>query len=302
MSSDSNQRKIDITSTAVEKGIDVAKDFIDKLVLPPAEELGLLIKDQISLWRFNNQVRILNKAKVVCEKNNISIKAIPPKLLCPYLEHASLEDDDELQDKWAILLVNMVDSQQNIQNHVFPYILSQLSRDEFKLLESVHIEKMRRVTELESDLSVFLSNRSDTELRLKSEISELNQKLQSLFPEGKQVYSTQAMELRSSVRAKERELRSIGYKELMLRRQISAPEHIPEQNIKEFEIANIIRLGLAKVIYEASAGPHSIEIPTGDRDSSYTSVDFDIEIDTDTSTILTELGELFVDACQDKNA
>ena len=250
MNSDSNQRKIDITSTAVEKGIDVAKDFVDKLILPPAEELGLLIKDQISLWRFNNQVRILNKAKLVCEKNNISVKAIPPKLLCPYLEHASLEDDDELQDKWAILLVNMVDSQQNIQNHVFPYILSQLSRDEFKLLESVHIEKVRRVTELESDLSVFLSNRPDAETRLKSEISEINQKLQSLFPERKQAYSTQAMELTSSVREKERELRSIGYKELMLRRQISAPEHIPEQNIKEFEIANIIRLGLAKVIYE----------------------------------------------------
>lgn len=302
MNSDSNQRKIDITSTAVEKGIDVAKDFVDKLILPPAEELGLLIKDQISLWRFNNQVRILNKAKLVCEKNNISVKAIPPKLLCPYLEHASLEDDDELQDKWAILLMNMVDSQQNIQNHVFPYILSQLSRDEFKLLESVHIEKVRRVTELESDLSVFLSNRPDAETRLKSEISEINQKLQSLFPERKQAYSAQAMELRSSVREKERELRSIGYKELMLRRQISAPEIIPENNIKEFEIANIIRLGLAKVIYEASAGPHSIEIPIGDRDSSYASVDFDIEIDTDTSTILTELGELFVDACQDTNA
>jgi hypothetical protein len=302
MSDDSDQRKIDITSTALEKGIDVAKGFIDRLVLPPAEELGLLIKDQISLWRFNNQVRILNKAKAVCEKNNVSIKAIPPKLLCPYLEHASLEDDNELQDKWAILLVNMVDSQQNIQNHVFPYILSQLSRDEFKLLESVLIEKERRISELERELSDFLENRSALETRLKFEADEISQKLQSLSPDGKRVYSAEAMELRSLARSKERDIHSLEYKEIMLRRQISAPESIPEKNIKEFEIANIIRLGLAKVVYTASAGTHSIEVPIGDRDSSYASVDFDIEIDTDTSTILTELGELFIDACREKNA
>ncbi|WP_413615133.1 DUF4393 domain-containing protein [Halomonas cupida] len=302
MNDDSNQRKINITSTALEKGIDVAKEFIDKLVLPPAEELGFLIKDQISLWRFNNQVKILNKAKAVCEKNNVDVKAIPPKLLCPYLEHASLEDNDELQDKWAILLVNMVDSQQNIHNHVFPYILSQLSIDEFKLLESVLIEKERRVSELDSELSEFLENRSNIETRLKSEIYGINQKLQSQSPDGKQVYSAEAMELRSSVRSKERELRSLENKEFRLRRKISAPENIPEKNIKEFEIANIIRLGLAKVVYEASAGTHSIEIPISDRDSSYASVDFDIEIDTDTSTILTELGELFIDACREKNS
>lgn len=302
MSDDSDQRKIDITSTALEKGIDVAKGFIDRLVLPPAEELGLLIKDQISLWRFNNQVRILNKAKAVCEKNNVSIKAIPPKLLCPYLEHASLEDDNELQDKWAILLVNMVDSQQNIQNHVFPYILSQLSRDEFKLLESVLIEKERRISELERELSDFLENRSALETRLKFEADEISQKLQSLSPDGKRAYSAEAMELRSLARSKERDIHSLKYKEIMLRRQIAAPESIPEKNIKEFEIANIIRLGLAKVVYTASAGTHSIEVPIGDRDSSYASVDFDIEIDTDTSTILTELGELFIDACREKNA
>lgn len=50
MSDDSSQRKVDVKSTSLEKGIDVAKGFIDKLVLAPAEELGLLIKDQISLW------------------------------------------------------------------------------------------------------------------------------------------------------------------------------------------------------------------------------------------------------------
>lgn len=300
MSNEMKATKVDVSSTAIEKGIDIAKSFVDKLVLPPIEELGLLVRDQISYWRFSNQVRILNKAKEICERNEVSVKAIPPKLLCPYLENASLEDDDDLQNKWAILLVNMADSRQNIQSHVFPYILSQLSKEEFNLLELVLIEKERRVSELQNELSDFLTNRSGIEDELKAKLVALNEQLKSLSPGGKYVFSKEAMEIRSSIRAAEMELRSLEYRESMLTRRIAAPQMIPEQNIKEFEMANIIRLGLAKVVYEASAGTHSIDIP-GERDS-YTSVDFDIEIDTETSTVLTELGELFIKACRERNA
>lgn len=301
MDNDNKDKKLDISSTAVEKGIDLAKGFIDKLVSPPIEELGLLVKDQISYWRFNNQVRILNKAKLLCEENDISVKAIPPKLLCPYLENASLEDDDELQDKWAILLVNMVDSQQNIQNHVFPYILSQLSKDEFSLLESALIEKIKRVSDVETELKEFTKNRDEIEDKLKLQLSELNRRLKKLSPDGKYVYSQEVSEVCSTIRSTEREIRSLDFRESMLKRQMLAPEKIPEQNIKEFEMANIVRLGLAKVIYEASAETHSIEIPISDR-GGYASVDFDVEIDTETMTILTELGELFIEACRQKNA
>ena len=301
MNDENKTTKVDVSSTAIEKGIDIAKSFVDKLVLPSLEELGLLVRDQISFWRFNNQIKILTKAKSICEKNSISVKAIPPKLLCPYLENASLEDDDELQDRWAILLVNMVDSQQNLQNHVFPYILSQLSKDEFTLLESVLIEKEKRVSKLKNELSVFLTNRSGLENEFKSKLKELNEKLMTLSTDDKHGYSKEAMEIMLSISSAQTELRTLSLRETLFKRGIAASQIIPEKNIKEFEIANITRLGLAKVVYEASAGTHSIEIPGGERDSD-TSVDFDIEIDTDTSTILTELGELFIAACRIKHA
>jgi hypothetical protein len=301
MSDDEKIKKIDISSTAVEKGLDIAKGFADKLVLPSIEELGLLVKDQISYWRFKNQIKILNKAKTLCEKNNVSIKSIPPKILCPYLENASLEDDDELQDKWAALLVNMVDSRLNIQNHVFPYILSQLSKDEFNLLESVFTEKERRIESLTYELADFLENRSSIEHDLHANLNDLNKKLKDLLPDGKYFYSKEVREITSSIRALEREIRSLEFREAMLKNHIGAPQSIPEKNIKAFEMANIIRLGLAKVVYTASAGTQSIEIPGGEPDS-YTSIDFELEIDTETSTILTELGELFIDACREKQA
>jgi hypothetical protein len=298
---DKKDTKFDVSSTAIEKGIEIAKSFVDKLVLPPIEELGLLVRDQMAYWRFSNQVKILNKAKNICEKNGVSVKAIPPKLLCPYLENASLEDDDELQDKWAVLLVNMADSQQNIQNHVFPYILSQLSKEEFNLLESVLLENKRQVSTLEGELTEFLANRSDIEAKLVSKLAGLKRELERMSPDRRFVFSNEAMEIRSSMRTVEMELTTLNYRGGMIKRRIAAPQTIPEQNIEEFEMANIIRLGLAKVVYQASAGTHSIEIPGGERDR-YTSVDFDIEIETETSTILTELGALFIEACQERHA
>jgi Abortive infection alpha len=300
MTDEKKSTKIDISSTAIEKGIDVAKGFAEKLVLPSVEELGLLVRDQISYWRFNNQIKILTKAKSVCEKNNISIKAIPPKLLCPYLEYASLEDDPELQDSWATLLSNMVDSQQNIQNHVFPYILSQLSKEEFNLMESVFKVKRQRVAELTQDLNHLQKNRPDIERELQDKKAKLQEEINRINPEGLKKYVPEALQLRSKHREVSREISLLNYKESSIKRKISAPQAIPEQSIKEFELANIIRLGLAKVVYEASAGTHSIDIPAGDSDS-YRSVDFDIQIETETKTILTELGELFVEACCEKH-
>jgi hypothetical protein len=137
--------KIDITSTALESMVDAARGFVERLAGPPAEELGLLAKDQISYWRFKNQVAILNKAKSLCEENNIHLKAISPKLLCPFLENAALEDDDYLQDRWAQLLASMVDSERNIQNHVFPYILGQLSKNEFIALEITYKKRLKAI-------------------------------------------------------------------------------------------------------------------------------------------------------------
>lgn len=299
MTEEKTSTKIDISSTAIEKSIDVAKNFAEKLVLPSVEELGLLVKDQISYWRFNNQVKILTKAKALCERNNISIKAITPKLLCPYLEYASLEDDPQLQKNWATLLSNMVDSQQNIQNHVFPYILSQLSKDEFTLLESVFEVKRQRVTDLTQELTRFQDSRPDIESQLQERKTKLEEKIKKDKSEGVDRFDLEAIKSRSELQEINREINLLNYKENIFKRKISVPQEIPEANVKEFEIANIIRLGLAKVVYEASAGTHRIEIP--DRESyASRSVDFDIEIETETNTILTELGELFIEACCDK--
>ena len=166
--------KIDISSKTIEKCLDVAKEFLQKLIGPGLEEAGLLIRENVAMWRFNNQVNILQKANEICERKGITPSPISLKLLCPLMETASLEDAPELQAKWAALLSNMVDSEKNIQNHVFPYILGQLSLSEFALLDASVREKRDRVNRLGEELTSYKESFQRTESKITQRIAEID--------------------------------------------------------------------------------------------------------------------------------
>jgi hypothetical protein len=129
--------KIDISSTVIEKGIDLVRDFVEKFLGSSIEEAGLLISDNIKLRRFKNQIKILNKAQKIVEENKIDVKQISLKVLVPLLEYSSVEEDENQQDKWANLLINYIDIKKKYETTVFPYILSQLSSTEAEDLETI---------------------------------------------------------------------------------------------------------------------------------------------------------------------
>lgn len=301
-------KKIDITSTAIEKGIDVAKNFLDKLIIPPIEETGLLIKDQVTMWRFKNQIKMINKAKTYCEKYNINPKTISLKLLCPILEYSSLEEEDKLQDKWAILLTNMVDSEQNIENHVFPYILSQISSTEFAFLENVYDDKILRQNTLKEELNKFKSELPTIVQEIKNQIKSLDDKIVFLNNEDNQIQSGWNRDKWLLQRDKEKlelEIKSFERKEISYSMKIYEPQIVPEQ-LEEFEMSNLNRLGLIRHIQKFFANSQTLEIPYEfDEEyrgrTTYSNVDLEVDIESDEKYILTELGELFIQACKIKN-
>jgi hypothetical protein len=297
------EKKINITSTALEKGIDLAKDFLDKLVMPAVEETGLLLKDKVTLWKFKNQVQMLNKAKAYCEKNNISTKQVSLKLLCPLLDYSGIEEDEILQDKWAILLSNMVDSDQNIENHVFPYILSQLSTNEFLVLEKVYDDKLTRIEKHTKELEEFRKSRPELELKLTKEIEEFQSKI-SEYEKTKERPFNEIWELQKEKRKVETKLNSLKYKESSIQRNINHQETVPYGSLKDFEISNLIRLGVVKEEKDFYANSQTLEIPyerEPEYERSHLTVDLSIDVESNTDNILTELGELFINACKEKN-
>jgi len=51
----SDDKKINIKSSTIEKGLDLAKEFLGKLIGPTVEEIGLLVGDSIKYLRFKNK-------------------------------------------------------------------------------------------------------------------------------------------------------------------------------------------------------------------------------------------------------
>ncbi|SHG66576.1 protein of unknown function [Flavobacterium fluvii] len=129
--------KIDISSTAIEKGIDLVGGFLEKLAGSPLEEAGLLLADKLRTRRLKNQIKIFSEAKKIAEENNISIKQINLKTLIPLLEFSSLEEDETLQQKWSNLIVNFSDANEKYESSIYPSILSQLSRNEVLELDRI---------------------------------------------------------------------------------------------------------------------------------------------------------------------
>jgi hypothetical protein len=175
-------KELNIKSSTIEKGLELAKDFLGKLISPTIEEVGLLISDNTKFLRFKNQVKILLKAKEYVEKNNISLKEIPIKILVPLLEKASLEDDKKLQDKWSNMLVNMVDSETNFQNQIFPHILSQLSLGEYDTLKDI-LQKEKELAEKHEALAT-MRILNDDKYFLKPETKKLKIEIDKIEQDG----------------------------------------------------------------------------------------------------------------------
>jgi len=302
-------KKIDISSTAIEKGIDIAKVFVEKLIYPSAEEMGLLLKDGISKWRFNNQVKTLVNAKSICEKNGVNPRMISPKLLCPLLEFASLEDNEKLQDKWATLLANMVDSDQNVENHVFPYLLSQVSVQEFEILEITFEIKIARVTSLSKDLEDYIDSKDQILNEINAEITplelEMSKRRENNIHNPKNYQNlwdlqNKLNELRSKKSSHERT-------QSRIEQSINQSELITTKDLREFEISNLVRLGVAKEIIRSYGYVDSARVAVNKGASRHESDNYvnldDLSVTIETETVeyeLTELGELFIKACQEK--
>ncbi len=180
--------ELNIKSSTIEKGLDLAKNFLERVTGPAIDEVGLLLADNVRIWRWKNQIKILGSAERYAEKHNISLKKIPIKLLVPLLENASLEENENLQEKWRNLLINYVDSTKSFSSSVYPYLLSQLSSNEVALLWklSTSLVNLNRADSKIPDGTDFSHQEfyiSDIKIK-KDEISNL-QRLGLIFEEEK---------------------------------------------------------------------------------------------------------------------
>ena len=76
---------------------------------PSTQEFGLVLSDRVKFWRLKNLIHISEKFERICKEKNLDPTKLRPLTIAvglPMLEHAANEEEDELQELWANLMVS----------------------------------------------------------------------------------------------------------------------------------------------------------------------------------------------------
>lgn len=115
--------------------------FVQKL-LGPVGEVGELLTDKVRFYRWRSALNTLEKARTLAGKRKIKPTEVPLKFLVPFLEAASLEEEQSpLEDMWAELLSGAM-KDRRLAKTVFVDTLRSLSADEVSVLNSLVTEKI----------------------------------------------------------------------------------------------------------------------------------------------------------------
>jgi hypothetical protein len=128
------------TTAAVKSAFEPFTDLMSKLFGPAAEECGLMFRDHVTAFRIKRQVRLFGAVDRMLKDASLEPQEVPLKTLLPIVEAASLEESDDLQDRWAALLANAA----TVGVHpAYPEILKQLSADDVSLLAYAYDQFMK---------------------------------------------------------------------------------------------------------------------------------------------------------------
>ena len=113
--------------------------IIKRMLGPAADEIAERVRDEIRVYRYGRQLSMLSKAEKLAKDAGFTPKAVPIKLLFGLLEGASLEENEELHDKWAALLANAANPAATVPvRPSFMDTLKLLTPDAARLLDAAY--------------------------------------------------------------------------------------------------------------------------------------------------------------------
>jgi hypothetical protein len=88
---------------------ELVKDFLGRVLAPTGDAFGQSLAHPIAEWqkrRVERASRLVTEAAAVVSQVGAEPQPVPGRLLIPILEKGSLEEDDDLHDRWVNLLAN----------------------------------------------------------------------------------------------------------------------------------------------------------------------------------------------------
>lgn len=178
----------------LDKLAEAAKDFIQKVITPPLEEIGLLLTDKIKLWRFKNQISILTKAENLLKERDLKTIKVSLKVMTPLIEECGLEDDESLQNKWAALIANTVCIDSKLDTILYSKILSEMTKSDAEIFETLFNMQLELNPDLHLKSNFGIYNKHPFSIRdLRNSVNEFDMILDNLIRLRliKEVYSVQ---------------------------------------------------------------------------------------------------------------
>ncbi len=102
------------------KTIDAAQslgEFVGKFIGGPLTQASGIVEDKLKYLRWERQVRLMQRSQQFLREMGLEVpsRRIPLNVAIPLLQAASMEEDDELQDIWAKLLVNAANANSGVE-------------------------------------------------------------------------------------------------------------------------------------------------------------------------------------------
>src|ERR1041384_1666950 len=95
---------IGAVSKALELATKEVRELIHKFLSPATEEAGQMFADRTRVARLTNIAKLLTRSKERLDRAGVHINPVALKTFLPILEGCSLEEDDNMVDKWSNLL------------------------------------------------------------------------------------------------------------------------------------------------------------------------------------------------------
>lgn len=125
------------------KAIDAAREaggFLARFAQKPLEQVAGIVWDHYTYIRWERRVRLMARADQFLKDQGLTgpTRAVPLKFAHPIMLEGSLEESDELQDRWAQLLVNAADKDSGISvEPMYISILKDLSPQDARVLDAI---------------------------------------------------------------------------------------------------------------------------------------------------------------------
>jgi hypothetical protein len=128
----------------IKAGIQEISNFINKYCGYSLDQIAGMSGDFLGYLRLKRLIKITRRVEELLTENNIKPSIIDIKILIPALNYSSLENDEQIKEKWAALLANA--SNYKISKDIKPIfveILNQITSKEACILDYIYDEACR---------------------------------------------------------------------------------------------------------------------------------------------------------------